>query len=122
MTKLAERLRSLRLANHRTQTEVAVHIGITLNGYANLEYGKTVNLKMSHAKKLAELYGISVNEIYGGAGSRELAIREAMDEQPEVMVGVAKNMMEQIQALKVIVEEQRKTIEDLRYIIEQLKR
>jgi hypothetical protein len=31
-------------------------------------------------------------------------------------------MMEQIQALKVIVEEQRKTIEDLRYIIGQLKR
>lgn len=118
MSEIGDRIKALRIANHRTQSEVADYLGITVTGYNNLEYGKTVNLKLSHAQKLAELYNISVNDIYGGAGTREITIRDAMENQPEALVGVTKNMMEQIIALKGIIEEQRRIISDQRYLLE----
>lgn len=60
---ISEVLRQLRARYGYTQEYIAEVLGIHYTNYANYERGKTVP-KVTHAKKLADLYKISLDELF----------------------------------------------------------
>ena len=57
-------LKSIRNANGLTQEEVATYLGMAQNNYSNIENGK-INLLTCHATKLCELYGCTMDMLFG---------------------------------------------------------
>lgn len=56
-------LYQLRTLNKLSQENVAEELGVDYTTYARYEKGKT-DLKLSHAQKLAQLYGLTLDELY----------------------------------------------------------
>jgi transcriptional regulator with XRE-family HTH domain len=121
-----DKIREIRIKKRLSVKEAAGFLGMSVNGYLLIEKGST-NVHMRHLAKLAELfemnpleiitypYKVSVLENLGDVSENSpwfhhLPPKE--DNPPKTT----------IRHLESVIEEQRKTIEDLRYIIEQLKR
>jgi DNA-binding XRE family transcriptional regulator len=60
---MSKNLKVLREAKGITQTETAQCLGISLHSYCNKENGK-VDFTMSEAKKLSDLFGLTIDEIF----------------------------------------------------------
>ena len=69
-------LKDIRLERGMTQAEVADQLHITASAFSLIENGKR-GMMITRAKELADLYGISVDELLGRTGGRN-------DRNPEV--------------------------------------
>lgn len=61
--ELSEALRTLRAKHNYTQEFVAEKVGVHYTNYGKYESGKTIP-KFNHAKKLADLYNLSLDDLY----------------------------------------------------------
>ncbi len=57
-----EKIRSLREMNNLTQTDMAVHMNLSQNGYAKLERGET-KLNLEKLQRLADIFEIDITEL-----------------------------------------------------------
>ncbi|KKQ87755.1 MAG: Helix-turn-helix domain protein [Parcubacteria group bacterium GW2011_GWF2_38_8] len=66
MTKYMEKIKELRIKNNLSQEKIAQAIGVSRPTYTSIESGKQ-ELSLEEAKKLATLFGISVDELLSGS-------------------------------------------------------
>lgn len=59
-----QRLKQLRKSHRVTQEQLAAHVGISYSGYRRYESGER-DMPLSIAVKLADLYGIALDELVG---------------------------------------------------------
>lgn len=71
---IPEILYQLRTKHKYSQENVALELGVDYTTYARYEAGKT-EIKASQAQKLAELYGLSIDEFYH-YGSKNTKVSE----------------------------------------------
>lgn len=74
--EIAERVRQLREEREMSQPVVAGVLGVTYQSYQKIEAGK-VSLRASTIAKLANLFGVPVEQLYGEVG-------DVMQNAPEV--------------------------------------
>jgi transcriptional regulator with XRE-family HTH domain len=66
MTKYIEKIKELRIKNNLSQEKIAQAIGVSRPTYTSIEAGKQ-ELSLEEAKKLATIFGISVDELLSGS-------------------------------------------------------
>lgn len=71
---IPEILYQLRTKHKYSQENVALELGVDYTTYARYEAGKT-EIKASQAQKLAELYGLSLDEFYN-YGTKKSVVKE----------------------------------------------
>lgn len=59
-----DRLRQARTLAQRTQTEMAVALGVSQNGVSALEHGRYGNTTVTSALRLAEYFGVTVEDLF----------------------------------------------------------
>lgn len=67
-TRIAERIRALRLEREMTQEQVARRVGVTWRHYQRWEKGESTPY-WPNIEKLADAFGVSANEIIDPLGS-----------------------------------------------------
>lgn len=65
MLNVNEKIKSLRIENHKTQEEVSGAIGINIRSYQRLENGDTKNPSLDTFIKLADYYNVSLDYLVG---------------------------------------------------------
>ena len=60
---MTKNLKALRILKGISQSDTAKYLGISLHSYCNKENCKT-NFTLDEAKKLSELFGLTVDEIF----------------------------------------------------------
>ena len=65
MLNVNEKIKSLRIKNHKTQEEVSGAIGINIRSYQRLENGDTKNPSLDTFIKLADYYNVSLDYLVG---------------------------------------------------------
>ena len=65
-----ENIRSLRIDNGYTQTQIAAHLGISQNTYSQYEIG-VLNYPVDALMKLADLYDVSVDYLLGRTNEKK---------------------------------------------------
>ena len=68
MNDLGTKLKALREVENYKQDYVAKILGITQSGYAKIEKGNVSNISLKHLQKLAELYEITIEQLFGWDG------------------------------------------------------
>ena len=61
--KVHEKIRSVRLSKGWSQEDMADKLYMSVNGYANIEQGKT-DVQVSRLEKIAEAFGIELLELF----------------------------------------------------------
>ncbi len=59
-----DKIKILRQSKNWSQGEVADKLGISLTQYGNIERGETKDLRISRLKKIAELFGVELSELF----------------------------------------------------------
>jgi len=121
-----QNIREIRRKKDIALKEAAWVLGITIQAYQKLENGK-IKVQFEHLNKLATLFEMNPLEIvtYPYQVSVLETLKDVSENSPWIHHLPPKEddpVKTSIRHLEGIIEEQRKTIEDLRYIIEQLKR
>lgn len=62
--EIYEKIRFLRQFKGWSQDEMAEKLGITLNGYANIEHGKT-DIQLSRLEQIAKVFGVDISDLFG---------------------------------------------------------
>jgi transcriptional regulator with XRE-family HTH domain len=68
MNNFSTKFRTLRELHNYKQEYVASVLGITQSGYAKIESGDIGKVNIKHLQKLAELYQLSVEQLFGWDG------------------------------------------------------
>lgn len=61
--ELHEKMKFLRHKKHWSQEKVAHQLGISANGYGNIERGET-DIPLSRLKKIAEVFDVDLAELF----------------------------------------------------------
>jgi len=59
-----DKIKILRQSKNWSQGDVADKLGISLTQYGNIERGETKDLRISRLKKIAELFGVELSELF----------------------------------------------------------
>ncbi len=70
-SSLPSHLRSLRLAKGWSMKTAAAKIGVPVSTYRDWEYGNSI--RGEHYKRIAEVFGISLEELFGDTAKAEKA-------------------------------------------------
>jgi transcriptional regulator with XRE-family HTH domain len=68
MMILRHKLRTLRELHNYKQSFVAVHLGIGQSAYSRIENGSTGNVPLKYIEKLAKLYKMDLETLFGWKG------------------------------------------------------
>lgn len=60
--KIHEKIRFIRQSKGFTQEYVAEQLGLSVNGYSNIERGET-DIQFSRLEKIAHIFGVTINDI-----------------------------------------------------------
>lgn len=64
LSQILEKIRSLRVQKGISQTQMAISLGITQAGYANIETNSTGKLSLAYAVGIAKALGVGFNDLY----------------------------------------------------------
>ena len=96
---MLKNLRSIRLSNNLTTSQVAENIGVSLRTYQNYENGST-EMPYELIKKLADFFNCSVDYLLGHQPQNVLYLDSLTDEQKEAVELI--KQLDNRQVLKVI--------------------
>lgn len=68
LSSILEKIKNLRVQKDLSQTQMAKFLGITQAGYANIENNDKAKLSLAYAVGIAEVLGVSFNELFDIAG------------------------------------------------------
>ncbi len=121
--KINEKIRFMRQLKEFSQEEMAGKLGLSLNGYANIERGET-DVQMSRLEQIARIFDMDLLELfnYGEKGVTCLIGNNSpFSNNIGQNIGDSKGTHFEIQKLQLIVEQQFKEISYLKEIIELMK-
>jgi transcriptional regulator with XRE-family HTH domain len=122
--KINEKIRLMRQLKEFSQEEMAEKLGLSLNGYANIERGET-DVQMSRLQQIAQIFDMDLLELFNYGektitcliGNNNLCSNNVNCKD----TGYSKEAYFEIQKLQLIVEQQLKEIAYLKEIIELTK-
>lgn len=80
--ELHEKISFLRGLKGWSQEDMAEKVGMSLNGYAKIERGET-DVQISRLKKIAELFGIELTDLFNFDGNKVLNLALAYENENE---------------------------------------
>jgi transcriptional regulator with XRE-family HTH domain len=119
--KINEKIRFMRQLKELSQEDMAVKLGLSLNGYANIERGET-DVQMSRLEQIAQIFEVDLLELFS-YGEKSVTclmgnINQFSDNNIWQNFSDSKEAQFEIQKLQLIVEQQLKEITYLKEIIE----
>ena len=75
---IAQKLKDLRIANKKTQKQVAIYLNMSVTGYASQEQGLS-EPNVTELRKLCLLYEIDGNEILGLDNNSYLSVNNSFN-------------------------------------------
>lgn len=63
---ISESIKALRRQRNIAQRDAAMLAGLSVSGYSNIETGRTDSPDLSTLNKIADVFGVSVNDIMAG--------------------------------------------------------
>jgi len=121
--KINEKIRFMRQLKELSQDEMAEKLGLSLNGYANIERGET-DVQISRLEQIASIFGVDLLELLN-FGEKTIACLIGNNNYQFSNIGQntsdSKEAQFEIQKLQLIIEQQLKEIAYLKEIIELTK-
>jgi transcriptional regulator with XRE-family HTH domain len=121
--KINEKIRFMRQLKDLSQEEMAEKLGLSLNGYANIERGET-DVQMSRLEQIASIFNVDLMDLFSfGERTAACLIGNNNNQFSHVgqNIGDTKEAQFEIQKLQLIVEQQQKEIAYLKEIIDLTK-
>ncbi len=72
MNHLSHKIRTLREFHQYKQEYVASVLGISQSGYSKIENGEVANVSLLHIQKIADLYHLTLEQLFGWDGEINL--------------------------------------------------
>ncbi|MDD2724894.1 MAG: helix-turn-helix transcriptional regulator [Methylovulum sp.] len=119
--KINEKIRFVRQLRELSQEDMAEKLGLSLNGYANIERGDT-DVQMSRLEQIAQIFGMDLLELFN-YGERIVNCAFSIGDNNPVSnagnhyTGDAKETQFELQKQQLIIEQQLKEIAYLKEII-----
>lgn len=120
--EIGEKIRLFRQLKGWSQEEMAEKMGMSVNGYANIERGET-DIQLSRLEQLAGLFGIPVHNFIGFNERNIFNLADTQNDQSHwnIQSPVDQQLQHEIEKLRILVGQQQKEIALLREIISLLK-
>lgn len=120
--KINEKIRFMRQLKEFSQEEMAEKLGLSLNGYANIERGET-DVQMSRLEQIATIFEIDLLELLNFGEKTVVCLIGNNNQFSNVGQNIndSKETQLEVQKLQLIIEQQLKEIAYLKEIIELTK-
>ncbi|MDP1614215.1 MAG: helix-turn-helix transcriptional regulator [Methylococcales bacterium] len=122
--KINEKIRFMRQMKELSQEEMAEQLGLSLNGYANIERGET-DVQMSRLEQIAKIFDVDLMELLN-FGEKTIGcligdFNNPFSNNISQNINASQHAQFEIEKLQLIVEQQLKEIAYLKEIIELTK-
>lgn len=121
--KINEKIRFMRQLKELSQEDMAEKLGLSLNGYANIERGET-DVQLSRLEQIARIFDADLLELLNfGEKTAYCLIGNSNSHFSNIgqIVSDSKDAQFEIQKLQLVVEQQRQEIAYLKEILELTK-
>lgn len=127
--KTIEKIRFFREKQNLTQEQMANELGLSTNGYANLERGET-RLSVDRLEEIAHIFGVDVTELMTSDESNTIMVYHSTSTSNlNIFSNASESMLEaEIARLQLIVshkdellEQQKREIETIKFLVENFK-
>lgn len=127
--KANEKIRFFREQQNLTQEQMANQLGLSTNGYANLERGET-RLNVERLEQIANVLGVDVTELMTNDEKNTIMFYHSTSTNNLNIIGRASEALLEAEIAKLqlivthkdeLLEQQKREIETLRLLIETLK-
>ena len=127
--KTIEKIRFFREKQNLTQEQMANELGLSTNGYANLERGET-RLSVDRLEKIANIFGVDVTELLTSDESNTIMVYHSTSTSNlSIFSNTSESMLEaEIAKLQLIIshkdellEQQRRELETIKLLVENFR-
>ena len=127
--KTIEKIRYIREKQNLTQEQMANELGLSTNGYANLERGET-RLSVDRLEKIANIFGVDVTELLTSDESNTIMVYHSTSTSNlSIFSNTSESMLEaEIAKLQLIIshkdellEQQRRELETIKLLVENFR-
>lgn len=127
--KTIEKIRYIREKHNLTQEQMANELGLSTNGYANLERGET-RLSVDRLEKIANIFGVDVTELLTSDESNTIMVYHSTSTSNlSIFSNTSESMLEaEIAKLQLIIshkdellEQQRRELETIKLLVENFR-
>lgn len=128
--KTIEKIRFIREKQNLTQEQMANELGLSTNGYANLERGET-RLSVDRLEQIANIFGVDVTELMTSDESNTIMVYHSTSTSNlNIFSNASESMLEaEIARLQLIIshkdellEQQKREIETLNLLIKHIQK
>lgn len=128
--KTIEKIRFIREKQNLTQEQMANELGLSTNGYANLERGET-RLSVDRLEQIANIFGVDVTELMTSDESNTIMVYHSTSTSNlNIFSNASESMLQaEIARLQLIIshkdellEQQKREIETIKLLVESLTR
>lgn len=127
--KTIEKIRFIREKQNLTQEQMANELGLSTNGYANLERGET-RLSVDRLEQIANIFGVDVTELMTSNESNTIMVYHSTSTSNlNIFSNASESMLQaEIARLQLIIshkdellEQQKREIETIKFLVENFK-
>ena len=118
--RMCDKIKFMRQAKELSQEQMAEKLGLSLNGYANIERGET-DVASSRIQQIAEVLDSDFMELVSFGERNVVFLTGGEHEHHTYNVGVIQNSKAELEKSHLIIEAQKTEITYLKEIIELMK-